>query len=820
MAKSESRRTALRYPPAWLEMLCVALLLGAAAGEDADAQSAAEATSEQVRYFESHVRPLLAENCVACHGAKKQEGGLRLDSRASMVAGGDSGPAIDFDDWSDSLILSAVRYESFEMPPKGPLVDDQIRHLAVWIQQGATWPSHAAPIRPAQGQITDQDREWWAFRPVERVTPPTLIADATDANEVDAFIHARLRARQLRPAAAADRTQLIRRLYLNIIGLPPRPEDVDAFLSDSSPNAYERVVDQLLRDPRYGEHWAAFWLDVVRYAESDGWNKDSYRPDAWRYRDYVVNAFNSDLPFPQFVREQLAGDELDTPTPDSLAATGFLRLGIFEYNQRNARQHWTDIVNEMTDVTGDVFFGLGMACARCHDHKYDPILQHDYFRLRAFFAPLLFDDEATYANAETRLAFKNKQQRWLDATQDIRRQIEAIERPYKVRKRSATVDKFPLDIQASYFKDPDHRSSWDQQMFYLVDRQFYEEGADPLAKMSAEDKQRHEELWARLDALQDLEPRPLPKLMAVRNHSGAVAPTQVPDSATVIEPGFLAVLESDSIEPSATQRKPRTALADWIVSPENPLTARVIVNRIWQQHFGRGLAPNASDLGALGGGPSHPQLLDWLASRFMEEGWRIKWLQKQILMSATWRQATEHDAETVCLAEDGQNELLWRRPVKRLTAEQVRDAILWASGSLSSQRGGPSVSGKAPRRSIYVKRIRNTPDPFLHSFDASNGLKSISKRPATTTPVQALLMLNGEFVLDQAEKMATRLAKIPNARERVQRAMRIAWTRQPTPAEITQATAFVTADDPDLAQQNLVDFCHLLLNSNEFLYVD
>ncbi|MCA9427466.1 MAG: DUF1549 domain-containing protein, partial [Candidatus Omnitrophica bacterium] len=315
--------------------------------------------------------------------------------------------------------------------------------------------------------------EWWAIQPLERPEIPTVQNDRWSRNPIDRFVFRRLADKGLTPAPEADRVQLVRRLFFDLVGMPPTPREIDDFLNDSSPEAWEHLVDRLLDDPRYGEHWARFWLDLVRYAESDGWNKDSYRPNIWRYRDYVVDSFNRDKPYPQFVREQLAGDEMPGDDPEKIIATGFLRLGIYEYNQRDARNHWNDIMNEMTDVTGDVFLGVSMSCSRCHNHKFDPITQKDYFGLRAFFEPVIWRDDVPGVTEAGHETWRKQQERWDDATTSIREEIDALCQPYYDRKWKETVDKFPLDIQACFNKPVEERTSWEHQMAYLIERQFY-----------------------------------------------------------------------------------------------------------------------------------------------------------------------------------------------------------------------------------------------------------------------------------------------------------------------------------------------------------
>jgi len=787
------------------------------------ADQATELDAERAAHFESKIRPVFATTCIKCHGPDKQEGELRLDTKASLLKGGESGEVIVAGKPDESLLLSALKYDGLEMPPKAPLSPEKIREFELWIEGGAVWPEETSQIRPAGGEISDEDRQWWAFQPVQDPAVPLASFSGRDTNEIDRFLHCRLADEQMTPTETAKRTVLVRRLYQTVIGLPPSPEEVDRFVNDDSPQAYEQLVDSLLTDQRYGEHWARFWLDLVRYAESDGWNADAYRPDIWRYRDYVVAAFNDDKPYADFVREQLAGDEIEDPSPEDLAAAGYLRLGVFEYNQRNSRQHWDDILNEITDVTADVFLGMGMACARCHDHKYDPILQLDYYKLRAFFEPIVFDDETVYASAEEREAFEKANAEWMTETASLREKIEAIEKPYADKKRKATIAKFPLDIQAAYEKPASERSSWDQQMVYFMNRQFYEEGANPLEKLKEPDEKSREVLRKELEAFASLKPKSLPKLMLAKNHFGPFATTSIlgRDDAENVEPGLLRVLsEGPNSEYPDCDTNRRTVLANWIASPNNPLTTRVIVNRIWKQHFGRGLVRSVSDFGTLGGKPTHPELLDWLTTQFIADGQSIKQLQNRILMSSTWQQSATHEKSGEYSQKDPGNELLWRRDVRRLSAEQIRDAMLFASGELSNDHGGPSVKGEAPRRSLYVKSFRNTPDRFLHSFDVANGLKSVAQRSSTTTPTQALMMINGDFVLDRAKNMAKRLGTVTPEEQRTRMAIKWAWSRDPTQEELDRSTEFLRSQSTEESYDQFVDFCHVLLNSNEFLYVD
>ncbi|MGV3484342.1 MAG: DUF1549 domain-containing protein, partial [Planctomycetaceae bacterium] len=505
---------------------------------------AAQAESDGDKYFEQHVRPLLASKCVKCHGVDKQEGGLRLDSRDAMLSGGDSGPALVPGEPAESLIVEAVQYESLEMPPNKKLPDAEISHLVGWIQAGAKWPEHGGVVREAAAAISEEDRQWWAFQPLTKPAVPDDPRDEWSQSEIDRFIHQRLDAKQIEPAPPATRAQLVRRLYYDLLGVPPRPEEIEAFVNDPSAGAWEQLIDSLLNDVRYGEHWGRYWLDLVRYAESDGWNQDAYRPHIYHYRDYVVRSFNEDKPYPQFVREQLAGDEIPDRTPDAIAATGYLRLGIYEYNQRDAKSLWNDSLNEITDVTADVFIGMGMACARCHDHKFDPILQRDYFKLRAFFEPLIWRDDVVLADAQQLAEYETKLAAWKQASAEVQQQMDVLLKPYYDRKWKSTADKFPLDIQACFYKPVEQRTSWEHQMSYLIGRQFEEEGGGPLKGMDKKDEAKYEELKQQLAKFDDIKPEPLPALMTAADFPGEISPTLIPDASSTepVPPGFLTVL--------------------------------------------------------------------------------------------------------------------------------------------------------------------------------------------------------------------------------------------------------------------------------------
>ncbi|MHC4878806.1 MAG: DUF1549 domain-containing protein [Planctomycetota bacterium] len=720
----------------------------------------AKAEPAKVQFFESKIRPLLAKRCFKCHGEEKQKGGLRVDAGANLLKGGESGPSIVPGKPDESLLIESVRYESFEMPPDGQLPEAEIALLEKWVADGAFWPAHDAELRnvASEGGITDEDRNWWAFQPVQRPQVPGDAGAAWARNEIDRFVARNMARNDLTPAPEADRRTLIRRLYFDLTGLPPSPDEVEEFISDPAADAYERLVDRLLDSPRYGERWARHWLDLVRYSESDGYRADFYRPTMWRYRDYVIRSFNDDKPFDQFVAEQIAGDELDPDNPDAVTATAYWRLYLYEYNQRDVRGHWRAIIDELTDVTGEVFLGVSMGCAKCHDHKFDPILRDDYFRLQAFFSSILPRDDVPLGTAEQKAAHEAQQQKWLAATESIRDQIDAVEAPYKASKRRSAVEKFPPDVRDIAKREPDTWNAHERQLMDLVQRQIdfeYER-----MKLKDDDQKKVDELKKQLAEFDELKPQPLPVTQTVTDAGREPSTTWIPGdrSHADIPPGFLTVLTPGdaAIEPVPGKLKSsgrRSALARWLTNPGNPLATRVIANRIWQYHFGSGLVETSSDFGHLGEPPSHPELLDWLTDEFLRSGWSFKAIHRLICQSATYRQSAFHPDANRNNMVDPRNRLLWRWSIRRLDAEQIRDAMLAASGELDLKDSGPAVDATKPRRSVFTKIIRNKPDPLLKSFDVSDGINSTARRQVTTTPTQSLLMINGTWSLERARAL-------------------------------------------------------------------
>jgi hypothetical protein len=814
---------------------CMSLWVPSAAAAEAD--GAPEPTPEQIAFFENKIRPILVENCYKCHASEKQSGELRLDSRDALMVGGDSGSPIVPGKPEESLLIEAVKYESFEMPPGGKLKDSEIEALTEWVRIGAPWPkehgsSQGGPaLRKNRDKITDEDRAWWAFQPVQNPPVPVIPDDQWSRNPVDRFLLARMHAEGLSPAPEADRATLIRRVYFDLIGLPPTPEEIEAFVADERPEAYELLVDRLLASPHYGERWGRHWLDVVRYAESDGYRQDAYRPIAWKYRDYVVRSFNADKPYPQFVREQLAGDEIPGGGEDAMVATGFLRLGMYEYNQRDVKGQWALILNEITDVTADTFLGMGMGCARCHDHKFDPILQKDYFRLQAFFTPLSLRDDLPATSTAELNEYHRQLAIWEEKTAEIRKQLDEIERPHRESAAKKALSLFPEDCQDFLYVKPEERTPYQEQIFQLANRQaiLAANGIDFKKTLKGEVLERWTKLKEELAKFDADKPKPLPLAYGATDVGPQAPPTTVPNKSRMgeIEPGVLTVLDPNPLpippSPNSLTTGRRTALAAWISNPSNPLTPRVMVNRIWQHHFGRGLAESPSDFGRLGEAPTHPELLDWLAVEFMNHGWCAKHMHRLIVTSTAYRQASHGPELATLVQQDPSNKWLSRMTVRRLAAEQVRDAALVVTGELNPKLGGEGAD-KIARRSIYLKVIRNRRDDFLEVFDVPDGTSSMPVRNVTTTPTQALTMINGPFMLYRSKILAGRIEKATkgseNLREaQVNEAYRLVFGRKPSSEELSLAEAFLAEGDGK-PNERLADFCHVLLNSNEFLYVD
>ncbi len=681
----------------------------------------------------------------------------------------------------------------------------------------------------------------WSLQPVADPVPPLLSDESPARNAIDRFLFSQLEAEGIPPAPSASPETLLRRVYFDLLGRPPSPEEATAFLSDPSPESWDRLVDRLLGSPQYGEQAARHWLDLVRYAESNGFKSDEYRPLAWRYRDWVVQAFNTDLPFDQFVRMQLAGDEMHQDGGQAMVATGYLRLWPYESNQRNAAQQLGEILDNIADVSGEVFLGLSLSCARCHDHKFDPILQDDYYRFRAFFAGLYPVNDAVAATEDERQRHERALSEWEESTVDLRSQMSGLLDPWMKRMERSAISKFHPEFQEIYDRPEPERTAHDEQVRLLMGWQVDMAQGEALNRLSDEERERYDELRSRLAAFDSIKPPALPTAFVVRDVGPEAPPTAIPGKSRAgdVEPGFLSVLDPRPATIARPSHRPdssgrRSALAGWIGSPDNPLTARVMVNRIWQQHFGEGLVATPNDFGRQGERPSHPELLDWLARYFVNEGWSMKQLHRVMLTSAAYRQASVVEPGLAAQRSDPDNRLLWRMRVRRLTGDQIRDAMLAATGELDSVMGGPGAKDDEPRRSIYLRFLRNERPLFSTQFDGPDGFNSCPRRDETTTPTQSLFLINGEWPLERARALAQAVSagQADPHNEAVLDAISMrALGRSPSQEERAVSRDFLYAQtrllmangavaEKEARREALVDLCHAVLISNAFLHVD
>ncbi len=643
---------------------------------------------------------------------------------------------------------------------------------------------------------------------------------------------------------------------------------MDAFLADRSPNAYEKVVDRLLASPHYGERWARHWLDLARYAESEGFKADETRPNAWRYRDYVIKAFNENKPYDRFVKEQIAGDELWPNDPWARVATAFNRHYPDESNARVLQQRRQEILNDITDTVGSTFMAMTYGCARCHTHKFDPILHTDYYRLQAFFANTAADDEIPMTTAAERQKYQARKAVWEEKTKTVRDQIALLLDPQKEKLLKEFIDKYPSEIQAAIAKPAADRNPFEWQMYAKAKPYLTIDDDTAIKALKGEKRKQYDALAVELKKFSDIDPGEPSLGIGMRDlstnspatHRLSVGAWDAP--AEEVQPGFLSIVDPSApkIVPTANSTGRRTALANWLASPENPLAARVMVNRIWSYHFGQGIAPSPSDFGLMGGKPSHPELLDWLASEFVRTGWDIKRMHKLIVMSNTYRESSAFNAEAA--KEDPKDKLMWRFPRERLEGEVIRDSALMVSGLLNDKMGGPSVFPELPagaakprggwkvsneedqdRRSIYIFVRRNARYPMLEAFDMPDTHESCGRRNQTITAPQAMSLLNGKVSLHWAEAFAGRVLQQagtdPNAQ--VESAYRLAFGRRPDGFEKDSVQTFFAKQKPVIAERlaagekialpavvppgydpaqaaALVDFCQMLLNSNEFVY--
>jgi hypothetical protein len=717
--------------------VAVALLLGPLPAVTLAAEEP-RPTPAQLEFFEKSIRPLLVSNCFECHGSRKQKGGLRLDSRDAILKGSDNGPVVVAGKPDQSLLITAINHPDNQpaplMPPKGKLKAEEIRVLSEWVKQGLPWPPTNTQVRPIpvgkDFKITDKDREFWSFRPIADPAAPQVRDTAWPKTSIDPFILARLEASGLRPAAPADRRTLLRRVTFDLIGLPPTPEEIDAFLADSSPDAFAKVVERLLASPHYGERWARHWLDVARYGEDQAHTFQArLYPQGYRYRDWLVKAFNDDMPYHRFVKEQIAADLLDEPNRrDNLPALGFFALGPVYYGDPKK----LDQLDDRLDTLCRGFLGLTVACARCHDHKFDPIPTRDYYSLAGIFASTDYVEAPLVSAAEVE---------------------EAKKKLPEEQKKKKVPPQYPF-----------------------------------------------------AHALK--ESRPANMRVLVRGN---------PDNQAEEAPRrFLAILGGGQPFASGSGR---LELAQCVASQDNPLTARVLVNRIWQHHFGKGLVRTPSNFGALGERPTHPELLDHLATHFMAAGWSIKALHRTIVLSAAYQQSSRLDAHA--FEVDPDNKLLWRMNRRRLEVESWRDAMLAAADNLDRSLGGPSRDLNAPdnrRRTLYGYVSRHELNALLRLFDFPDPNLTAGERTVTTVPLQQLFVLNSEFMVQNARALVKRLSSAKDDAVRIRHAYLLLYGRPATDRELELGLAFVAKPATGLTRWE--QYAQVLLSASEFLFVD
>ena len=914
-------------------------------------------TRDQIEFFEKKIRPVLAANCQACHSAQLKTAELDLSSAAGFVRGGQSGPLVSLDEPPASRLLKVTGYEEkLKMPPTGKLKEHEIADLIQWVEMGAPWPGAAEVLAKEPGkknptpEFTEEQKNFWAFQPMRDPQLPTVADYGWEQSPIDRFILAKLEEKGIQPSARAGKMTLLRRASFNLTGLPPSEEEIAAFLADDSPGAFKKVVNRLLDSPRYGEHWGRHWLDVARYADSTGNDEDHRYPYAWRYRDYVIQAFNDDMPYDQLVREQIAGDLLPSGNSDGInrrgvVATGLLALGPKAVAQQDKKKMLYDVYDEQLDVVSKAFMGLTITCARCHDHKFDPILQKDYYSLTGIFASTRnFQDSQTHVS---KLLFKPLvEQQVYEAYKDHKDRIfyarfeiedifsEAVgrhnDRVYPRLKdymlsaweviqdgasaaelsKKKQLNEVTLRRWAAYLKPggktPKHLNDWRQATKDDLDEvaAAYQKKFDERTGEWRKDLERWRERVKRMVKEANMPPPRKPRfregrdafyhdvvfkedgpfylseeqqektlisesrkklagLRAWLKHLEETAPPEPPMACAVEEseivdqklfirgdhhnpgedvPKGFPVILGGRDEPPITEGSGRLALANWLARPGHPLTARVMVNRIWQWHFGKGIVSTPSNFGATGTRPTHPELLDFLAQHFVRSGWSIKAMHRLIMLSSAYQASSSVAEEQNRL--DPENELLSHFSRRRLNVEEIHDGLLAMEGKLDLTMGGTLQEGvgtdgensskrlsinpdEVTRRMIYIPLRRSNLPTLLNLFDFGDATTTMGKRSQTNVAPQALFMMNSEFVAERAKNLAQRLLDDETLSDsrRVERAYRITLNRQADPGEIDSALTYVgnvkeRFQDSFSASDAWGSFCRILLASNDFIYVD
>jgi len=828
----------------------------------------AEPGREGVEFFEKKIRPVLLESCYGCHSAqaRKPQGGLLLDSREAMLRGGASGqPAVVPGDPERSLIIAAIRYTDpkLQMPFGGKLPDRVVKDFEEWVRMGAPDPRQAAaaPTTARGPYDLGEAKKFWSFQPVKDHEPPAVKNAAWARTPVDCFILAELEKRGLKPAPDADRRTLIRRATFDLTGLPPTPREVDDFLADASPDAFAKVVDRLLASPHYGERWGRHWLDLVRYADTAGCNSDFPVPAAYKYRDYVIKSFNDDKPYDQFIREQIAGDLLPSKTEaekfERVVATGYIAISR-RFGSRDVDQNLT--IDDTIDNVGKAFLGLSVSCARCHDHKFDPIPTADYYALYGIFKSTRYSFPGTeiYPRPHSLVPLvAGKDAERLEKYQkevaelDLKRESLQVERGF-VRGRQ-------LQQQAgaeALAKATGKSLKTDQIGRVVPVGKLIEEDHDDRNLKTGESSTRSvEQINAELD-----------KVKARSAELGGDAPNvekayavaeDIPADARVHRKGdpknlgeeaprgFLQILGGDRLPPGS-KGSGRAELAEWLSRASNPLTARVFVNRVWLHHFGKGIVETPNDFGKRGSAPTHPELLDHLAARFVEGGYSVKRMHRLLMLSRAYQMGSPDDAANAAI--DPANVYCWRFNRRRLEAEEIRDAMLAVGGALERGPGGehpfpkegtwrftqhhPFVASyEHNRRGVYLMQQRIRAHPQLSVFDAADTNTATGERPPSTTPLQALFMMNDPFVHKQADNFAVRVGlAFADDAKRIGYAYRLAFGRPPSPAEVSKGLEYLRDIRPDLSEIDLPEeeqtraalasYLRVLLSSSEFIFLD
>ncbi|XZE52089.1 PSD1 and planctomycete cytochrome C domain-containing protein [Planctomycetaceae bacterium SH139] len=793
----------------------------------AESEQTTEAAAAPVS-FANQIQGILAKRCYACHGPDQAESGLRLSDAEGAFAETDSGEVAIVAGSAETSplfarITSADEWE--RMPPEGePLSEEETDLIRRWINQGAEWESH------------------WAFEPRRAVQPPPVDNPQWAENPLDAFVLARLNDAGLQPNEPASRRSLIRRAYYDLLGLPPTAAQIEAFVQDPSPDAWPRLIDELLASHHYGEKWGRYWLDLVRYGETNSYERDNPKPNVWKYRDYVIRAFNEDKPYDQFVREQLAGDELENVTEDSLIATGFYRLGIWDDEPADPLQARYDELDDLVTTAGQVFLGLTINCARCHDHKIDPIPQTDYYGMLAFFADVT--PYGTRGNQTRNNQIEISPPHVQEGYRQLDREQRELDRKLKELEQLGIAKMPAPDQRATEGPANERKKVLEEKLAdHLEADQWTEYQA--LQKRRQEIDKERAQLPAReyVLGLANCDATPEPTKLMIRGNP------HVPGD--VVQPRFPELFAEPlpEIAPpaeGASTAGRRRVLADWITAPENRLTSRVMANRLWQFHFGRGLVRSSNNFGQLGSAPTHPLLLDFLANQLILRGWSLKAMHRLIMTSQVYQLSSL--ANSAGLAKDPGNDLFWRYDQRRLSAEEVRDSILAAVGQLNPQPYGPSfypqlsaevLAGQSRpgagwgnsspeqrnRRSIYIHVKRSLLTPILSVFDYPEPDRTCEARFATLQPGQALSLLNSGFIHEQADRMAARVQSLAGEQRtaRIDQAIRLALGRPATAEETAEGQALIQEMMDDFGlnkEESLKLYCLTVLNWNEFLFID